>query len=284
MFSPDLLRGKRILVTGGGTGLGRSVGAQYLNLGASLVICGRRQEVLDRAVSELGAETGGTVEAHRCDIRDASQVAAMFEAIWQSGPLDGLVNNAAANFITPAEKLSPRAFDAVVNITLHGTAYCTMEAGRRWIAEKRPGTVLSILSTSVFTGRAFTMASAAAKAGVLAMTRSLAVEWGPKGIRLLGVAPGLLPTPGAWDRLRPHGTQESSAARSVPLRRMGAHSEIANLMAFLMSDMAPYMNGDVITIDGGRWLQEGGDANRALFDWTDEQWAEFREGLKRKGM
>jgi NAD(P)-dependent dehydrogenase (short-subunit alcohol dehydrogenase family) len=284
VFSPDLLAGKRILVTGGGTGLGRSIAARYLELGANLVICGRRQEVLDRAQAELSAAHDRPVETHRCDIRDAGQVAAMFDAIWAAAPLDGLVNNAAANFISPAEKLSPRAFDAVVNITLHGTAFCTMEAGRRWIGGGRGGTVLSILSTSIFTGRAFIMPSAAAKAGVAAMTRSLAVEWGPKGIRLLGIAPGLFPTPGAWNRLRPHGTQENQEARSVPLRRMGDHAEIANLMAFLMSDLAPYMNGDIITIDGGRWLQEGGGANRDLFDWTDEQWAEFRDGLKRKGL
>lgn len=283
MFTPDTLAGKRILITGGGTGLGKSLGRQFLGLGASLVICGRRTEVLEETADELRHETGGVIQAITCDIRDAARVEEMFETIWRTGPLDVLVNNAAGNFISATEKLSIRAFDAVVNVTFRGTAYCTMEAGRRWIEGGDKGLVLSILSTSVFTGRAFTMPSAAAKAAVLGMTRSLAVEWGPKGIRLLGVAPGMFPTQGAWERLRPEGTQATGEEQKIPVRRVGQHSEIANLCAFLLSDMATYMNGDIITIDGGRWLQEGGAANKALFDWTDADWEAFRGKLKHGG-
>lgn len=284
MFTPDTLAGKRILITGGGTGLGKSLGRRFLELGARLVICGRRLEVLEATAEEFRRATGGSVQVLRCDIRDAGQVEALFAEIARTGALDVLVNNAAGNFISATEKLSARAFDAVVGVTFRGTAYCTMEAGRRWIADGHTGTVLSILSTSVFTGRAFTMPSAAAKAAVLAMTRSLAVEWGPKGIRLLGVAPGMFPTEGAWERLRPEGTQATGEEAKIPLRRVGQHSEIANLCAFLLSDMATYMNGDIITIDGGRWLQEGGAANKALFDWSDEDWAAFRDRLKRRGV
>lgn len=284
MFTQDTLAGKRVLITGGGTGLGKSLGRCFVGLGAQLVICGRRTEVLEETAAEFQQETGASVQTIGCDIRDAAQVEAMFDTIWRSGKLDVLVNNAAGNFISATEKLSARAFDAVVNVTFRGTAYCTMEAGRRWIDSGQKGTVLSILSTSVFTGRAFTMPSAAAKAAVLGMTRSLAVEWGPKGIRLLGVAPGMFPTQGAWERLRPEGTQATGEEQKIPLRRVGQHSEIANLCAFLLSDMATYMNGDIITIDGGRWLQEGGAANKALFDWTDEDWDEFRGKLKRRGV
>ncbi|MSP05796.1 MAG: SDR family oxidoreductase [Acetobacteraceae bacterium] len=284
MFTPDTLAGKRILITGGGTGLGKSLGRCFLELGARLIICGRRLEVLEATAEEFRRETGGSVQTLRCDIRDAGQVEVLFDTIWRAGRLDALVNNAAGNFISATQNLSARAFDSVVNVTFRGTAFCTMEAGRRWISDGLPGTVLSILSTSVFTGRAFTMPSAASKAAVLAMTRSLAVEWGPKGIRLLGVAPGMFPTEGAWERLRPEGTQATGEEQKIPLRRVGQHGEIANLCAFLLSDMATYMNGDIITIDGGRWLQEGGAANKALFDWSDEDWAAFRDRLKRRGV
>ena len=284
MFTPDTLAGKRILITGGGTGLGKSLGRCFVGLGAQLVICGRRQEVLEETAAEFHRETGANVQAITCDIRDPAAVEKMFADIWQTGPLDVLVNNAAGNFISATEKLSARAFDAVVGVTFRGTAYCTMESGRRWIDAGHPGLVLSILSTSVFTGRAFTMPSAASKAAVLGMIRSLAVEWGPKGIRLLGVAPGMFPTQGAWERLRPEGTQATGEEQKIPVRRVGQHSEIANLCAFQLSDMATYMNGDIITIDGGRWLQEGGAANKALFEWTDADWDAFRGKLKRAGV
>ena len=198
--------------------------------------------------------------------------------IWAQGPLDVLVNNAAANFIARTEKLSPRAIDAVLNIVLHGSFYCTVACGNRWIEAQRAGTVLSVATTPSFTGSAFTAPSAAAKAGIVAMTRSLAVEWGPKGIRLNAVAPGLFPTPGAWERLYPPGSQVEPQEASVPLRRVGQHVELANLFAYLASDEAGYITGDLIVIDGGRWMQGvGGPSARAMHDWTDEQWEAMRK-------
>jgi NAD(P)-dependent dehydrogenase (short-subunit alcohol dehydrogenase family) len=211
MFQPGLLKAKKILVTGGGTGLGASMGHRFLELGAELVICGRRKDVLEETAARFMKETGGKVTALPCDVRDASAVEAMMDAIWTTGPLDALVNNAAGNFIAQTHKLSPRAIDAILNTVLHGAAYCTVAAGRRWIeAERRarpePKVVLSILTLSALRGAAFRVPSAMAKAGVLAMTRSLAVEWGPKGIRTVAIAPGPFPTEGAWQRLRPKGS------------------------------------------------------------------------------
>lgn len=278
MFKADLLKGKKILVTGGGTGLGKSIAKRYLELGAELVICGRRAEVLEASASELTRETSGRVDAIQCDVREADQVEAMMSRIWAQGPLDVLVNNAAANFIARTDKLSPRAIDAVLNIVLHGAFYCTVACGRRWIEAKRGGTVLSVATTPSFTGSAFTAPSAAAKAGIVAMTRSLAVEWGPKGIRLNAVAPGLFPTQGAWERLYPPGSQVEPQEVSVPLRRAGQHIELANLFAYLASDESGYITGDLIVIDGGRWMQGvGGPSQRAMHDWTDEQWEAMRK-------
>jgi len=278
MFKADLLKGKKILVTGGGTGLGKSIAKRYLELGAELVICGRRAEVLEASASELARETSGRVEAIQCDVREAEQVEAMMSRIWAQGPLDVLVNNAAANFIARTDKLSPRAIDAVLNIVLHGAFYCTVACGRRWIEANRAGTVLSVATTPSFTGSAFTAPSAAAKAGIVAMTRSLAVEWGPKGIRLNAVAPGLFPTQGAWERLYPPGSQVEPQEASVPLKRAGQHIELANLFAYLASDESGYITGDLIVIDGGRWMQGvGGPSQRAMHDWTDEQWEAMRK-------
>jgi len=278
MFKTDLLKSKRILVTGGGTGLGKSIAARYLELGAQLVICGRRTEVLEASAKELSAATGGSIETFQCDVRDSEQVEAMMERIWRQGPLDVLVNNAAANFIARTDRLSPRAIDAVLNIVLHGSFYCTVACGRRWIEARRGGTVLSVATTPSFTGSAFTAPSAAAKAGVVAMTRSLAVEWGPKGIRLNAIAPGLFPTPGAWERLYPPGSQVEPQELSVPLRRVGEHIELANLFAYLASDEAGYISGELIVMDGGRWMQGvGGPSSRAMHDWTEEQWEALRK-------
>ncbi len=279
MFRNDLLAGKKILVTGGGTGLGKSIGRRYLELGAHLVICGRRLAVLDATADEFRAELpGARVDTLACDVRDAEQVEAMMERVWQSGPLDVLVNNAAANFIARTEKLSARAVDAVLGIVLHGSFYCTIAAGRRWIAAGRPGNVISTVSAPVITGQAFTAASAAAKAGVLAMTRSLAVEWGPKGIRLNCVAPGLFPTPGAWEQLFPPGSQVEAQERGVPLRRLGEHRELCDLYAYLAADGSGYMTGDLIVMDGGRWMQgAGGPTFRAMQDWNDAQWDAMRK-------
>jgi NAD(P)-dependent dehydrogenase (short-subunit alcohol dehydrogenase family) len=278
MFRADLLSGKRILVTGGGTGLGKSIAQRYLQLGAQLVICGRRSEVLEAAAQELRAATGGLVSTVPCDIRNAEQVETMMDEIWKGGPLDVLVNNAAANFIARTDKLSSRAIDAVLNIVLHGTFYCTVACGRRWIEAARPGTVLSVATTPSFTGLAFTAPSAAAKAGIVAMTRSLAVEWGPKGIRLNAIAPGLFPTEGAWERLYPPGSQVESQEMGVPLRRFGKHIELSNLFAYLASDESGYVTGDLIVIDGGRWMQGvGGPSVRAMQGWNDEQWELMRK-------
>lgn len=278
MFRSDLLEGKRILVTGGGTGLGKSIARRYLELGAAVAICGRRTEVLKAAATELRAASGGRVETYGCDIREAAQVDAMLARIWEQGPLDVLVNNAAANFIARTETLSPRAVDAVLNIVLHGSFYCTLGAGQRWIAAGRGGTVLSVASTPAFTGAAFTAPSAAAKAGIVAMTRSLAVEWGPKGIRLNAIAPGLFPTPGAWERLYPEGSQVEDQRLSVPLRRFGDHRELANLFAYLACDESGYITGELVVIDGGRWMQGvGGPSVRAMQDWSEDKWQSMRK-------
>jgi NAD(P)-dependent dehydrogenase (short-subunit alcohol dehydrogenase family) len=271
MFQPDLLKGKRILVTGGGTGLGLSMGRRFLELGADLVICGRREAVLQEAAAKLTAETKGLVETHGCDIRDAAAVDAMFEKIWNKRPLDALVNNAAGNFISRSESLSPRGVDAVLNIVLHGAAYCTLGAGRRWLAAKHKGTVLSIITTYAWTGSAYVVPSAMAKAGVLAMTRSLAVEWGGRGVRLNAIAPGPFPTPGAWERLVPRADLARVFETKNPLQRVGEHLELANLASFLLCDGAGYINGEVVTIDGGEWLQGAGQFN-FLDRLTESDW------------
>jgi len=278
MFRNDLLRDKRILVTGGGTGLGKSIARRYVELGADVVICGRRTEVLDAAAADLKQATGTSIETHSCDVRDAAAIDAMMEKIWAKAPLDVLVNNAAGNFIARTETLSPRAIDSVLNIVLHGSFYCTVNVGKRWIDADRPGTVLSVATTPSFTGSAFTAPSAAAKAGIVAMTRSLAVEWGPKRIRLNAIAPGLFPTPGAWEQLYPPGSQVEPQQNSVPLRRFGEHIELANLFAYLASDESGYITGDLVVIDGGRWMQGvGGPSSRAMQDWTEEQWQALRK-------
>jgi NAD(P)-dependent dehydrogenase (short-subunit alcohol dehydrogenase family) len=284
MFTPELLKNKRILITGGGTGLGKSIGRRYLELGADLVICGRRKEVLDATADEFRqAVPGARVTTVSADVRSAESVEAMMDVIWQDGPLDVLLNNAAANFIARTETLSSRAVDAVLDIVLHGSFYCTIAAGKRWIDAGHQGNVISTVSTPTMTGSAFTAPSAAAKAGVLAMTRSLAVEWGPKGIRLNAVAPGLFPTPGAWEQLYPPGSQVEPQERSVPLRRFGDHQELADLYAYLASDGSGYITGDMIVIDGGRWMQGvGGPTFRAMQDWSNEQWDAMR-GSARKG-
>jgi NAD(P)-dependent dehydrogenase (short-subunit alcohol dehydrogenase family) len=221
MFEKGLLAGKRILVTGGGSGLGAAMGRRFVELGAELIICGRRLELLEAVAAEMRSAFGGTVSVARCDIRDGAAVDAMMDQLWREAAIDVLVNNAAATFIAQTEQMSFRAADAILAPTLHGTMYCTLAAGRRWIEGKHKGVVLSILSTSTITGRAFTVPSAMAKSAVLAMTKSLAVEWGPKGVRTVAIAPGAFPTPGASGQLRPEGRDESWAQRN-PLGRAGA--------------------------------------------------------------
>jgi NAD(P)-dependent dehydrogenase (short-subunit alcohol dehydrogenase family) len=279
MFQPGLLKDKRILITGGGTGLGLAMGRRFLELGAALVICGRREAVLAEAAAKLAAETGGNVETHVCDIRDAEAVERMVEAAFASGPLDGLVNNAAGNFIARSEELSPRAIDAVLGIVLHGSAYCTTACGRRWLKAGHRAAVLSIVTTYAWTGSAYVVPSAMAKAGVLALTRSLAVEWGGRGVRLNAIAPGPFPTPGAWERLVPRPDLAREFETRNPLKRVGEHVELANLAAYLMSDFAGFINGEVVTIDGGEWLQGAGQFN-FLDRLTEADWAALKPKKK----
>lgn len=274
LFAPGLLAGKRILITGGGSGLGAAMALRFGGLGASLLLWGRRAALLEATADTLRAN-GAVVATQVCDIRDALAVDAALQAAWHDGPVDVLVNNAAASFIAQTDQLSPRAADAILATTLHGAMYCTLALGRRWIAAGRPGVVLSILSTSTLTGRAFTVPSAMAKAGVLAMTRSLAVEWGPKGIRCVAIAPGPFPTEGSEQQLNP-GQRASSTARAPgnPLGRVGHPQELADLAAYLVSDQAGFINGEMVVIDGGQHLRSSGAED--LLQWSPEQWAQLR--------
>jgi len=273
MFEKGLLAGKRILVTGGGSGLGAAMGRRFVELGAELIICGRRLELLEATAARLRGDFAGKVNAIRCDIRDGAAVDAMLDAIWRDAPLDVLVNNAAATFIAQTEQLSFRAADAILAPTLHGAMYCTLGAGKRWTEAGHKGVVLSILSTSTITGRAFTVPSAMAKSAILAMTRILAVEWGHKGIRTVAIAPGAFPTPGASGQLRPEGRDEGWASRN-PLGRVGEHGELANLASFLISDSAGYINGEMVVQDGGAHLRGSGAED--LLQWSDAQWEQQR--------
>ena len=273
MFETGLLESKRILVTGGGSGLGAAMGRRFLTLGAELVICGRKLDRLETTASQMREETGGKVTTIACAVREGAAVETMMDTILREAPLDILVNNAAATFIAQSEHLSFRAADAILAPTLHGAMYCTLAAGRRWIEGKHGGVVLSILSTSTITGRAFTVPSAMAKSAVLAMTRSLAVEWGPKGIRTVAIAPGPFPTAGASGQLRPEGRDEGWASRN-PLGRTGEHGELADLASFLVSDRAGYINVEMVVIDGGAHLRSSGAED--LLRWTETQWAEQR--------
>ncbi len=279
MFKNDLFAGKRILVTGGGTGLGKAMAAKFLELGAEVVIWGRRGALLEEAAAELTAAHGGTVVPQAVDIRVPAAIDEALDQIWTTrGPLDGLVNNAAGNFISRTEDLSPRGFDAIANIVFHGTFYTTLACGKRWLAEGRPASVVSILTTWVWTGSPYVVPSAMSKAGVAAMTKSLAVEWGPRGIRLNAICPGPFPTEGMSKRLLPiDGLKD--AGRTVPLRRIGELPELANLAAFLMADEVRYITGEVMAIDGGQWLTGGGTFS-ALDAVTAEQWGMIRDMIK----
>jgi NAD(P)-dependent dehydrogenase (short-subunit alcohol dehydrogenase family) len=280
MFKTDLFAGKRFLVTGGGTGLGKIMVEKFLELGADCAICGRRGGVLEETAKELMSKyPGRRVDAHTVDIRVATAVEEMIDRIWNEGPLDGLVNNAAGNFISQTKDLSPRAFDAIANIVLHGTFYVTNACGKRWIAEQRKASVISILTTWVWTGSPFVVPSAMSKAGVAVMTQSLAVEWGRHGIRLNAIAPGPFPTEGAWARLNPTGTSDDRYKTRNPMGRVGQPHELANMAAFLMSDQVAYINGEVIAIDGGMGIMGHGTFSN-MMSYSEDDWRKIRETIQ----
>ncbi len=263
MLKEGALKGKTILVTGGGTGLGKSMGSYFLKLGAKLVITSRKLDILQATAKEMEAEFGGEVLALACDVREIDQVEKMFAyAVAHFGQVDAVLNNAAGNFISPTERLSTNAFNTVLDIVLKGTSQVTLTAGKHWIKEKQPGTFLNIVTTYAWTGSGYVVPSAAAKAGVLALTRSLAVEWAKYKIRSNAIAPGPFPTEGAWSRLLPGDlVKKFDPAKKVPVGRVGEHQELANLAAYLVSDFSAYVNGEVVTIDGGEWLHGAGEFN-----------------------
>lgn len=283
MFREDILKGHKILVTGGGTGLGKSMATAYAAHGADVVIWGRRGPVLEEAAAEMRVPGGGSVTTMAVDIRNAAAIDEAMQAIFDAGPLTGLVNNAAGNFISRTEDLSANAFNAIASIVAHGTFNTTVAAGKRWIAGGHKGSIISIVTTWVWTGSAFTVPSAMSKAGVAAMTQSLAVEWGPKGIRANAIAPGPFPTKGAWERLMPaplaKKTGAGEGASDIPLRRFGDHNELANLAIFLMADGCDYLTGEVIALDGAQWLTSGGNFH-ALTKLDDADWDMIGQAIR----
>jgi len=279
MFKEGVLKGKSILITGGGTGLGKEIAAKYLQLGAELWICGRRGAVLDATAQELMKSFGGKVKTHSVDIRDAAAVDAMVQRIWdESGPLAGLVNNAAGNFISPTKDLTPNGFNAIANIVFHGTFYVTHAVGKRWIAGGHKGSVITIVVTWVHTGSPYVVPSAMSKAGLHVMTKSLAVEWGRYGIRLNAIAPGPFPTEGAEKRLRPDGGFDKSSELN-PMRRVGRMEELQNLATFLMADGCEWLTGETIAIDGAGYLATGAYFTE-LDKMSDADWQKARAMIK----
>ena len=284
MLRDDALKGKTIVVTGGGSGLGKAMTKHFLELGAQVAITSRNLEKLQTTAEALESETGGTCFPVQCDVRDYEQVVAMRDAVLDRfGSIDVLLNNAAGNFISPTERLSANAFDVVIDIVLKGSKNCTLAFGKHWIDKKEENkTILNIVTTYAWTGSAYVVPSATAKAGVLAMTRSLAVEWAKYGIRSNAIAPGPFPTKGAWERLLPGDLAEKfDLSKKVPLRRVGDHQELANLAAYLASDFSAYINGEVITIDGGEWLEGAGQFN-LLQDIPEELWDQLEAMVKAK--
>ncbi|KZS38489.1 short-chain dehydrogenase [Aquimarina aggregata] len=284
MLRDGALEGKNIVVTGGGSGLGKSMTKYFLELGAKVAITSRNLEKLENTAKELEAETGGTCLAVQCDVREYDQVEAMRNKVIETfGTVDVLLNNAAGNFISPTERLSHRAFDIIIDIVLKGTKNCTLAFGKHWIDTKYTNTsVLNIVTTYAWTGSAYVVPSATAKAGVLAMTRSLAVEWAKYGMRFNAIAPGPFPTKGAWDRLVPGDLAEKlDFAKRVPLSRTGEHQELANLAAYLVSDFSAYVNGEVITIDGGEWIKGAGQFN-LLEQVPEEMWDQLEAMIRAK--
>lgn len=284
MLRDDALKSKTIVVTGGGSGLGKSMSTYFLELGANVVITSRDLEKLRNTANELETATGGKVLPVQCDVRNYDEVEAMVKAsIDEFGSVDVLLNNAAGNFISPTERLSANAFDTIIDIVLKGSKNCTLAFGKHWIdKEEKNKTILNIVTTYAWTGSAYVVPSATAKAGVLAMTRSLAVEWAKYGIRSNAIAPGPFPTKGAWDRLLPGDLKDKfDLAKKVPLKRVGDHQELANLAAYLVSDFSAYVNGEVITIDGGEWLKGAGQFN-LLEAIPEEMWDQLEAMIKSK--
>lgn len=280
MLPAGTFKDQTIVITGGGTGLGRSMGEYFMALGANLAICGRRKEVIEQAAAEMG-KSGGKVLAVRCDVRDGNEVEAFVAAVRERfGRVHGWVNNAAGNFVCPTERLSYNAFNSVVDIVLKGTYNCTLAIGKQWIADKTPGAILNISTTYAWTGSGYVVPSAVAKAGALVMVRSLASEWGKYGIRLNAIAPGSFPTEGAWSRLRPKELDDNGElVQKIPLGRYGEHAELANLAAYLLSDFSAYITGSCITIDGGSWLRGAGMFND-LERVSSEHWDAVQEAVK----
>lgn len=284
MLRDNALKGRTYVVTGGGSGLGKAMSKYFLELGANVVISSRNLEKLKNTAQELEAATGGKVLPLACDVRHYEQVKAMRDAaIAHFGQVDGLLNNAAGNFISPTERLSANAFDTIIDIVLKGTKNCTLAFGKHWIKTKQANaTVVNIVTTYAWTGSSYVVPSATAKAGVLAMTRSLAVEWAKYGIRFNAIAPGPFPTKGAWDRLLPGNLKDKfDLAKRNPLKRVGVHQELANLAAYLMSDFSAYINGEVITIDGAEWLKGAGQFN-LLEAIPEEMWDTLEAMIKAK--
>ena len=284
MLRDDALLDKVIVITGGGSGLGKAMTKYFMELGAKVAITSRDIEKLKTTSAELEAETGGTCLPVQCDVRHYEEVEAMLQEVLKAyGKVDVLLNNAAGNFISPSERLSANAFDTIIDIVLKGSKNCTLAFGKHWIDSKQESsTVLNIVTTYAFTGSAYVVPSATAKAGVLAMTRSLAVEWAKYGIRTNAIAPGPFPTKGAWDRLLPGDLKEKfDLSKKVPLKRVGDHQELANLAAYLVSDFSAYINGEVIVIDGGEWLKGAGQFN-LLEAVPEEMWDMLEMMIKAK--
>ena len=284
MLKEGALQGKTIIVTGGGTGLGRSMVKYFLELGANAVICSRKLDVLEQTAKELMEETGGQVLPVACDVRKYNEIEAMLQTTLDKfGRVDVLVNNAAGNFVSPTERLSHKAFDVITDIVLKGSYNCTLALGKHWIAQQQQATILNIVTTYAWTGSGYVVPSACAKAGVLAMTRSLASEWAKYGIRSNAIAPGPFPTEGAWTRLFPKQLADKlDPVKRIPVGRFGEHQELANLAAYLVSDYASFVNGEVVTIDGGEWLYGAGEFNS--FDMiAQEMWDAMEKQMRGKG-
>ena len=278
MFKDDLLKGKKILVTGGGTGLGREMATHFAMHGAELYICGRRQNVLEETANIISSKYDSKVHFDTLDIRASKDVDDFVQSIFEKVPLDGLVNNAAGNFISPTKDLSPKGFDAISNIVFHGTFYMTHSVGKRWIESSKKGSIINILTTWVWTGSPYVVPSAMSKSGINTMTKSLAAEWGKYGIKINGIAPGPFPTKGAWERLNPDNNDESMMD-TVPLGRVGEMIELQNLATFLMADGCDYLTGQTIGIDGAQYLTGGGTFSQ-LDKLTDDDWEKMRQLIR----